>query len=137
MNWFRSNLKRVAGMALFALGIQLALSFGHLHGVATATSGPDFGSAASRLSFANGLAVQIADSQRARQPASNHDSGEHPGDICAICAVMAMASTALFATPPSLPLPQSVEFWPLAVESYFARVASASAAFQPRAPPIS
>ena len=137
MNWFRSNLKRVAGMALFALGIQLALSFGHLHGVATATSGPDFGSAASRLSFANGLAVQIADSQRARQPASNHDSGEHPGDICAICAVMAMANAILFATPPALPLPQIIEFSRLTAEREFARVASASIGFQPRAPPIS
>lgn len=137
MNWFRSNSKRVSVMALFALGIQLALSFGHFHGVATATSAPDFGSAASRLSFAAGLAVQIADSQHARQPASNHGSGEHPGDICAICAVMAMASTALFAPPPMLALPQIIELSRLTAESEFARVASTSVAFQPRAPPIS
>jgi hypothetical protein len=50
---------------------------------------------------------------------------------------MAMANAALFATPPVLPLPQSIEFAHLTAEGQFARVASISVAFQPRAPPIS
>jgi len=138
MKWFRSNIKCMSRIALFALGIQLALSFGHFHGVpSAATSVPEFGSAASKLSLAADLAAQVDDSQSAREPASNHDSGDHPGDICAICAVMAMANAALFATPPSLPLPQIAEFSRLTIEREFARVASASVAFQPRAPPIS
>jgi hypothetical protein len=134
MKWFRSNIKRVSRMALFALGIQLALSFGHFHGVASAvTSAPEFRSAASELSFA----AQVVESPCAWQPASNHDSGEHSGDICAICAVMAMANAALFATPPSLPPRQIIAFSRLTTEGEFARVVSASVAFQPRAPPIS
>jgi hypothetical protein len=138
MKWFRSNIKRVSRIALFALGIQLALSFGHFHGVASAaTTVPEFGSAASKHSLAAVLAAQVADSQSARQPASNHDSGDHSGDICAICAVMAMANAALFATPPSLPLPQIFELSRLTIEGESARVASAAVAFQPRAPPIS
>jgi hypothetical protein len=138
MKWFRSNIKRVSRIALFALGIQLALSFGHFHGVASgATTVPEFGSVASKHSLAADLAAQVADSESARQPASNHNSGDRAGDICAICAVMAMANAALFATPPSLPLPQIFEFSPLATEREFARVASAAVAFQPRAPPIS
>jgi hypothetical protein len=121
MSWARSNIKCVSRIALFALMIQFALSFGHFHAIA----------------FAGGLAAQAADTQSARQPASNHHSDEHPGDICAICAVTAMANAALFATPPALPLPQSIAFSHRATDGEFARVAAASVAFQPRAPPIS
>ena len=129
MTWIRSNIKCVSRIALLALAIQFALSFGHFHS--------EFGSALSKFSLAGSLTAQVADTRSARQPGSNHDSGEHPRDICAICVVMAMANAALFATPPSLPLPQIVEFSRLATQAKFACVASASAAFQPRAPPIS
>jgi len=134
MKWFRSNIRRVSGLAFLALGIQLALSFGHFHGVASAAiAAPELGLAASELSFS----AQAASSQHERQPAPNHDSGEHSGDICAICAVMAMANVALFATPPSLPLPQIIAFSALTPKGNFARVASAWRAFQSRAPPVS
>jgi hypothetical protein len=131
MTWIRSNIKCVSRIALLALAMQFALSFGHFHAIA-ATSAPEFGSALSKFSFAGSLTARSA-----RQPGSNHDSGEHPRDICAICVVMTMANAALFATPPSLPLPQIVEFSRLDTQAKFACVASASAAFQPRAPPIS
>src|ERR1700739_3291456 len=94
MKWFRSNIKRVSHVALFALAIQCGLSFGHSHGVgAEATS-----------------ATQVARSLSAPQPASDQGSGEHPGDICAICVVMAMANAALYTTPPVVVLPQAVSF---------------------------
>jgi len=32
MKWFRSNIKHGSRLALFALALQLALSFGHFHG---------------------------------------------------------------------------------------------------------
>ena len=133
MTWIRSNIKSVSRIALLALAMQFALSFGHFHAIASAASSAP----PSKFSFAGSLTVQVADTQFARQPVSNHDSGEHPGDICAICAVMAMANAALFATPPALPLPQFIEFSHLTAESEFDRVPSASVAFQPRAPPIS
>ena len=34
MKWFRSNIKHGSRLALLALAIQFALSFGHFHGVA-------------------------------------------------------------------------------------------------------
>ena len=80
---------------------------------------------------------QVAEIRFKRQPASNHDSDEHPGDVCAICAVMAMANTALFASPPALPLPQAIELSHPATRGESVRVASVRIAFQPRAPPIS
>jgi len=138
MTWIRSNIKSVSRIALLALAMQFALSFGHFHTIAsTATSAPEFGSALSKFSFAGSLTAQVADTQSARQPASNNDSDKHSSDICAICAIMAMANATLFATPPGLPLPQIIEFSRLTAESEFARVASASVAFQPRAPPAS
>jgi hypothetical protein len=135
MTWVRSNIKCGSGVALLALVIQFALSFGHFHPIASAaTSAPEVGSALSELSFAGGLSSQVTFK---RQPASNHDSDERSGDVCAICAVMAMASAALFASPPALPLPQAIEFAHPATGGESVRVASIRIAFQPRAPPIS
>ena len=136
MTWIRSNIKCVSRIALLALAMQFVLSFGHFHAIASATTSvPEFGSALSKFSFAGSLTAQVADTRSARQPASKND--KHSGDVCAICAIMAMANAILFATPPALPLPQIIEFSRLTAEREFARLASASIAFQPRAPPIS
>ena len=116
--------------------VQLALSFGHFHATSyAATPASEVGFTLSTRSFAN-HADLTADTQCARQPLSNHAPDGHPGDSCAICAVMAMAKTALFATPPALLLPQVIELSRLATEREFARVAFVRIAFFPRAPPI-
>jgi hypothetical protein len=120
MKWFRSNIKRGSRLALFALAIQLGLSFGHFHGVA-----------------AQAASTVQSVSDTAPQPSSPHDSDQHPNDGCAICAVIAMANAVLFATPPALQLPQAVEILYLATEAEFIHLDSAHAVFQPRAPPIS
>ena len=72
-----------------------------------------------------------------QQPASDRDPDQQPGGYCAICAVMALASTVLFATPPALLLPQAAEFLYLTTDADFVHLKSASVAFQPRAPPAS
>ena len=134
MNWFRSHIGRCSLIALFALTIQFALSFGHFHAIAPQNATTvALGSLASEHSLAN------SDTSRhsAQLPAPKRDSGDHPGDICDICAVMAMVSTALFATPPVLLQPQAVEFSYPAVEGESALVAAVRVAFQPRGPPIS
>jgi hypothetical protein len=137
MTWIRSNIQFVTRIALFALAMQFALSFSHFHAIASgSTPAPTFGSALSKLSFGS-FSSEVADSQSAQQPAPNHDSGEHPGDICAICAVIAMANAALFVTPPALPLPQIIDLSPLTTKREFVRVAPASVAYQSRAPPTS
>jgi hypothetical protein len=133
MNWFRSHIDRCSLVALFALTIQFALSFGHFHPVPTqGTMAVALGSLASERSVTNGTTRHSA-----QLPASRRDTGDHTGDICDICAVMAMASAALFAVPPVLPQPQAVEFSYPAVEGQSALVASARVAFQPRGPPLS
>jgi hypothetical protein len=120
MKWFRSKLRHGSRVAVFALAVQFALSFGHFHGIVT-----------------DAAPVAVSLSVQQQQPASDHDSNRHPDDSCAICAVMAMANAVLFATPPALPLPQATEFSPLTIDAAFVLVNSVRVAFQPRAPPIS
>lgn len=118
MKWFRSNIRHGSRTALFALAIQFVLAFGHFHGMA-AQAAP---------------AIEAAQ----QQPASGHDSDQQqPGDTCAICAVMALANTVLFATPPLLLLPQAIEFLYRTTDAEFVHLNAVRVAFQPRAPPIS
>jgi hypothetical protein len=117
MKWVRSNIKCGSRLALFALALQFALSFGHFHAEAA-------------------QATPVV--QSLQQASFDHESDQQPsGDVCEICAVIAMASTVLSATPPSLVLPQTVDFSYLTTDPGFVHSNSASLAFQPRAPPIS
>src|SRR5215472_4846067 len=132
MRWFRSNIKRVSHVALFALAIQFAVSFGHFHGVASReASAVQSGSAQSGILVANNLTAQVADNLSALQPPSDRNSGEHPGDICAICAVMAMANVVMFARPQVVLLPPAVDFSYMGTTAEFVRVVSVRLAFQP------
>jgi hypothetical protein len=139
MKWFRSNIKHGSRLALLALAIQFALSFGHFHGVA-AQGAPAIqsGQTQSNPYYTGGLLAPDAVSRAGQQqPASDRDSDRHPNDPCAICAVMALANAVLFATPPVLLLPQAVEFLYLTTDAEFVHLNSARIGFQPRAPPIS
>ena len=136
MKWFRSNIKHGSRLALFALAVQFVLVFGHFHGIgAEAAPAIQSGPALSETSHANPVTDAIGPS--ALQPASDHDSDQQPSDVCAICAVAALANTVLFASPPLLLLPQAIEFLYLTTDAEFVHLNSARVAFQPRAPPIS
>jgi Protein of unknown function (DUF2946) len=119
MKWIRSNIKQGSRLALFALAVQFVLAFGHFHG-GTAQAAP----------------VTVSDAAQQQSP-SNPDSDRQTNDACAICAVVAMANTTLFAVPPLLVLPQPVESSYLTTDAGFVELNPVRAAFQPRAPPIS
>jgi hypothetical protein len=143
MKWFRANIKHGSRLALLALAIQFVLSFGHFHPMEAAQAAPELLQTAlsqHRDSASNALvATDTAGRSAVRQqqkPASDHGSGK-TGDGCAICAVMAMANTVLFATPPLLLLPEAVEFLYRTTDAEFVHLNSVRVAFQPRAPPIS
>ena len=136
MNWFRKHLKHGSRLALFALAIQFALSFGHFHGeVARAAPALQSGLAGADLAIAATLAAQEAPFE-AGQQRSNHDTDQQTSD-CAICAVLSLANNFLFATPPLLELPQAVELLHLTTGAEFAHLGSLHPAFQSRAPPVS
>ena len=118
MKWFRSHIKQGSRLALVALAIQFALAFGHFHGLAA-------------------QAAPAVSASIQQQSPSNHDTDRQPNEACAICAVMALANTALFAMPPLLQLPQAVEFLYLVTDAEFVHLNAVRIAFQPRAPPAS
>jgi len=121
MKWFRDNVRGGAKLALFALAVQLVLSFGHVH-----------------LDKANAAPV-IASAVTAQAPSTpSPDPQKHrAADPCAICAVMAMAGTALFSAPPILQLPQAAAFVYAATRAEFGHLDAISGAAQPRGPPAS
>ncbi len=138
MKWFRSHIEHGSRLALFALAIQFALSFGHFHGVAAqAASAAQSSPAQFDLSYADGLATPVAVAKSAQQQAPSSPDSDQQGDVCAICAVIALANAVLFATPPVLLLPQAIDLLYLTTAAEFAHLGSHHQAFQSRAPPIS
>jgi hypothetical protein len=139
MNWFRKHRRGGSRLALFALAIQFALSFGHSHGFAAqAAPAIQAGVTGADFAYAAGLAAQTAaDEVAQKQQPSTPDTDQQPADACAICAVMSLAGNLLFATPPLLQLPQAVEFLYLTTDAEFVHLNSIYPAFQSRAPPAS
>ena len=133
MKWFRSNIKHGARLALLALALQFGLSFGHFHVGAAQAAVIQPIAAQSDISSATPDAVD----PQASLPGSHDDSDHHPGENCALCAIIALASTVLSATPPALRLPQAAELLYLITNPEFVHLNSARLAFQPRAPPAS
>ncbi|WP_407117383.1 DUF2946 domain-containing protein [Bradyrhizobium sp. LMG 9283] len=142
MKWFRSNIRHGARLALFAMLVQFALTFGHSHWFAQAAP-----LAQSSLQQTDGAKDSARDSAK-RVPAIDRAAvqkqspagpdREHSGeDNCAICAIIAMAGTVVSAAPPVLLLPQAIELLHLTTDAEFLHLKSAGRAFQPRAPPAS
>ncbi|MFB6418842.1 MULTISPECIES: DUF2946 domain-containing protein [Bradyrhizobium] len=138
MKWFRSNIRHGTRLALFAMLVQFALTFGHSHWFAQAA--PLAQSSLQQTDGAKDSAKDVAAIDRTavhKQSPSSPDR-EHPAeDNCAICAIIAMAGTIISATPPVLLLPQAIELLHRTTDAEFIHLKSAGTAFQPRAPPAS
>ncbi|MDP1864799.1 MAG: DUF2946 domain-containing protein [Bradyrhizobium sp.] len=132
MKWFRANIKHGSRLALLALALQFGLSFGHFHAGEAKAATPDIQSTAAPSDIS---AAPPAADQSAALPASHNDSDHHPGENCAICAIIALAGAALPATPPAMRLPQAQAFPYLVTDATFTDLNPAGVAFQPRAPP--
>jgi len=116
MNWLRSKAKKLSLLALFALALQFGLSFGHFHRVAL--TAPTLAALADHTST----------------PDTDHDQ-DTQGDVCAICATIAMADTLVDAVPPLLTLPQAFVIVPAAPSPETTAPVSRRNIFQSRAPP--
>jgi hypothetical protein len=139
MNWFRSNVKRVSRLALFALAIQFLLSFGHFHG-SSAQAAPTLVDA--NQPGLHDTALAGASHEGAARPvglktSSDRESDGQPTDDCAICAIMALANALVVATPSYLLGPQAASFLSLTTDAELVPLNAARVPFQPRAPPIS
>jgi Protein of unknown function (DUF2946) len=137
MKWFRANARHGSRLALFALLVQFALSFGHFHPLA-AKAAPAIQTGLTHADpVQSGTARDAANAAAHKRLPSSPDNDQPPADGCAICAVIALAANVLLATPPALPLPRAVEHVYLTTDAGFAHRTSARHGFQSRAPPLS
>jgi hypothetical protein len=124
MRWFRSHVRFGARLALFALALQIALSFGHVHVKDLLAGAPT-----STLANVSSHAGAPPD------PAPNRKSdGADP--ICAICALTQLVSTSVTSTAPALPLPDVVGYRRLEPVAEFSSTIALRRPFGARAPPL-
>ena len=127
MNWFRSSLRSRACIALFAVALQVVVSFGHVHP-------DDLG-----LPPLNEAAQTQILPQPTASPANSTDQDQRPGPdhYCPICASMALLGTGAPASAPCLTVSVLVvSFLPPEKPSY-GLLPQLTLSFQARGPPIS
>jgi hypothetical protein len=123
MRWIRSNIRGLARLALFALAVQIVVTFGHVHleSVALASA------AGARL--AAGQAVPPSAKAHAPTPQGTADVD------CPICALIQLASTSAPAVAPPLPVPTILGGTILEAAKVSAATVSPIFGFQARGPP--
>ena len=127
MRWIRSNLRFGAWCALFALVLQLALSFGHVH-----VAG--FGSSKSML-LAGWTTQPSMPSADAPAAPTKHAPKGIAHDQCAICTVVQLAAAAVPSAAPALPLPLVSSQARLGTGVEFVLTAPPHFSYSARAPP--
>ena len=122
MRWFRRNMRFGSWCALFALTIQLGLSFGHLH----------FASSAAAAALASAAAEPLAGAPDHPPTPTKHS---RVADYCTICASLHLAGL-LTAEPPSVSTltPSSGERLKVLIEDTTS--SSSRLPFNARAPPL-
>jgi hypothetical protein len=125
MGFVRSQRRWGAWAGLFALVLQLVLSFGHMHPDDLGLPPP--AAAGHAQAIANTASAPIGQPQQDHQP--------QPDDYCAICASMALVATAIASLPPALIVPSAFRYiWPLHLVARGIR-ATLIPSFQARGPP--
>jgi hypothetical protein len=117
-----TNRRLSTWLALAAMTLQLALSFGHIH----------------LEKLASGAAIASVAATKA--PSSQQNPVQHPAnetdDFCAICATIHLASTSFLPDAPLLPVPFATRTIEHFSNVAFIFVSPQRAAFQARAPPL-
>jgi hypothetical protein len=124
MHWVRANLRFAAWCALFALALQFALTFGHVH-----VPGLKKGLLLSQLIVPSSAAVADAPAK----PAKPAKPIAH--DQCAVCASIQLASSVIPAAAPSFLLHASPPRSRLGFDIARVLAAAPHNFFQARGPP--
>jgi Protein of unknown function (DUF2946) len=122
MRALRSLRRFGAGLGLFALLLQLTLSFAHVH----------------REDLLGASAASITE-QGAGKALADRDQDRHapgaPHDDCPICTVMHLAGTIVLPAPPALAVPTAFTVAAFAADDLATTVVPRRPPFQTRAPP--
>lgn len=143
MQWLRKHLGHGSRLALLTLAIQYVATFGHFHPLQVHPTGFEATVAsvvaAERTTAARDVATAATeDKAPGSDPHHPSDAPADAPDICSICAVMALADSALPAAPPVLlPPQQAAELLAPQTDAAFAHLDHVAAGFQSRAPPVS
>jgi hypothetical protein len=124
MRWFRSKLHLGSRLALFALAVQMVLSFGHVHL-------HNFAQASTTSAMVTGSGTALP-SERA----PGHNPGGATDTDCPICALIQLVATSTPSVAPVLPLPASFALIRLRAPMELASASSPHLLFQARAPPV-
>jgi hypothetical protein len=122
MRWFRSNIGFGSRLALFALAVQVVLSFGHIH----------------YYGLPSAAAPVVADQSIDTLPGAGNPTHKSNGSAdfdCPICALMQLASISTPSMAPALPVPAMLGVFRQQVPSESAVAAWPHFSFQARAPP--
>jgi len=121
VGWFRLRTRWGGTLALFALALQLVVSFGHVH-----------------AEDLTGKPLSIASTQHTGAPQVLADDGDtdHHDHYCDICATLLALASAQIATPPLLPTARTFARVEAPIEARVAAAEPRRASFQSRAPPI-
>ena len=122
MRWFRDNVRHGSWLALVAIAINVALSFGHVH-------------VAGRVSDRGLIAAVLGASDHGKAP--GHSDGPHGDDLCPICLASSAIATAMASAPPAIPLQLTATVVDRTIPPVRRVVALPRAAFQSRGPPVS
>ena len=130
MRWFRANRLFGGCLALFALAIQLVISFAHIH-PQDLSPRPEV-----ELSAKNSSTAVLADSENFFGKGTDNHGGGLPHDNCAICASINLISSALTVQGPVLSVPANFHSVQLQSIGDFEFQSNRHSSFQTRAPPI-
>jgi hypothetical protein len=118
MGWARARRRLTGWLALFALALQLGLSFGHSHAEDAAPA------------VAGAASVQTGGAPAAPEAPADTDHAD-----CTICTVLHLAGALLAPAPPALVLPAIFDLARLDATAPQALPTTAAASFHARAPP--
>jgi hypothetical protein len=127
MRWWRIRRMGVAGLGLFALLLQLFMSFGHVHVHALIVQ---------RAAQDSSVVVDGAAS-KSTIPAQEQTPSRLPDDDCPICATMHLTASGLLPAPPCIAVSLSFSYvsHQTLIDAFDFRV-NRHVLFQTRAPPI-
>lgn len=123
MRWFRDNIRHGSWLALIALAVNIALSFGHIHAIA--------GQSAPR----GRIVAALASSHQG--PAQGHSGDGQADCLCSICVAAGAIANGLASAPPAVPLQLTETAVERTIAPVHIVVLLPRTAFQSRGPPLS
>ena len=122
MRWFRDNVRHGSWLALVAIAINLALSFGHIHAIG--------GRGSDRV-----IAAVPGVSDHGKAP--GHSDDPQADYLCPICIASSAIANAMASSPPAILLQLTATVVDRPIAPVRLAVLLPRAAFQSRGPPVS